>query len=188
VTLQQELAVIFSKTAIAAVKQQIMTLELEIDQIAKSLVIHLENARPNTPKVNTLKTSIRMNKDLIQAKQAELTQTTGGADLLASKNARMIVAEEDYQNREMMVQAAIQRIEAARVAANWQARHLATSVASVRPEDPSYPRKFENTLLSLLIFGGVQLIMSLTTSILHAQVWPHGNFKAICEISPTITL
>ena len=81
-------------------KQQIMTLELEIDQIAKSLVIHLENARPNTPKVNTLKTSIRMNKDLIQAKQAELTQTTGGADLLASKNARMIVAEEDYQKQE----------------------------------------------------------------------------------------
>ena len=64
-TLQQELAVIFSKTAIAAVQQQIMTLELEIDQIAKSLVIHLENARPNTLKVNTLKTSIRMNKDLI---------------------------------------------------------------------------------------------------------------------------
>ena len=94
----------------------------------------------------------------------------------------MIVAEEDYQKREMMVQAAVQRIEAARVAADWQARHLATAVAPVRPEDPSYPRKFENTLLSFLIFGGVQLIMSLTASILHAQVWPHGNFKAICEI------
>ena len=167
-TLQQELAVIFSKTAIAAVKQQIMTLELEIDQIAKSLVIHLENARPNTPKVNTLKTSIRMNKDLIQA-ASQLTQPTGGADLLASKNARMIVAEEDYQNREMMVQAAVNvlRLPAWRGLAS---RHLATSVASVRPEDPSYPRKFENTLLSFLIFGGVYLIMSLTASILREQV------------------
>ena len=40
----------------------------------------------------------------------------------------------------------------------------------VRPEDPSYPRKFENTLLSFLIFGGVYLIMSLTASILREQV------------------
>ena len=58
----------------------------------------------------------------------------------------------------------------------------------VRPEDPSYPRKFENTLLSFLIFGGVYLIMSLTASILREQVWPYGNFKVIFEISPTITL
>lgn len=129
-----------------------------------------ENARPNTPKVNALKTSIRINKDLIEAKQAELTQTTGGSDSLASKNARMVVAEVDYQTREMIVQAAVQSVEAARVAADRQARYLATSVAPVRPEDPSYPRKFENTLLSFLIFGGVYLIMSLTASILREQV------------------
>ena len=51
----------------------------------KSLAILMENAGPNTAKVNALKTSIRINKDLIEAKQAELTQTTGGADSLASK-------------------------------------------------------------------------------------------------------
>ena len=38
---------------------------------------------------------MRSNKDLIEAKQAELTQTTGSADSLANKNARMIVAEAD---------------------------------------------------------------------------------------------
>ena len=170
VTLQQELSVIDSKTAVASIQQQIMSLEQEVDQMEKSLAIHMENARPNTSKVNALKTSIRINKDLIEAKRAELTQTTGGADSMASKNARMIVAEADYQTREMMVQAAVQSVEAARVAADRQARYLATSVAPVRPEDPSYPRKFENTLLSFLIFGGVYLIMSLTASILREQV------------------
>jgi len=147
-----------------------MSLEQEVDQMEKSLVIHMENTRPNTSKVNALKTSIRINKDLIEAKQAELTQTTGGADSMVSENARMIIAEADYQTREMMVQAAVQSVEAARVAANRQARYLATSVAPVKPEDPFYPRKFENTLLSFLIFGGVYLIMSLTASILREQV------------------
>ena len=170
VTLQQELAVIDSKTAVASIQQQIMALEQEVDQMEKTLAIHLENAQPNASRVNALRTSIRINKDLIDAKQAELTQTTGGADSMASKNARMIVAEADYQTREMMVQAAVQSVEAARVAADRQARYLATSVAPVRPQDPSYPRKFENTLLSFLIFGGVYLIMSLTASILREQV------------------
>ena len=170
VTLQQELAVIDSKTAVASIQQQIMALEQEVDQMEKTLAIHLENAQPNASRVNALRTSIRINKDLIDAKQAELTQTTGGADSMASKNALMIVAEADYQTREMMVQAAVQSVEAARVAADRQARYLATSVAPVRPQDPSYPRKFENTLLSFLIFGGVYLIMSLTASILREQV------------------
>ena len=170
VTLQQELAVIDSKSSAVSMQGQILALEQEGDQIEKSLAILMENARPNTAKVNALKTSIRVKKDHIEAKQAELTQTTGGADSLASKNARMMVAVADYQTREMMVQAAVQSVEAARVAADRQARYLATSVAPVRPEDPSYPRKFENTLLSFLIFGGVYLIMSLTASILREQV------------------
>ena len=153
----------------------------------KSLAILMEKARPNTAKVNTLQSSIRINKNLIEAKQAELMQTTDGADSLAIKNARMVVAEADYQTRERMMQAAVQNVEAAR-ATDRQARYLATSVAPVRPEDPSYSRKFENTLLSFRIFVGVYLNMSLTASILREQLWPHGNFKAICQISPTTTL
>lgn len=154
----------------------------------KSLAILMEKAQPNTAKVNTLQSSIRINKNLIEAKQAELMQTTDGADSLAIKNARMVVAEADYQTRERMMQAAVQNVEAARMAADRQARYLATSVAPVRPEDPSYSRKFENTLLSFRIFVRVYLNMSLTASILPEQLWPHGNFKAICQISPTTTL
>ena len=183
-TLQQELAVIDSKIVAASLQRQVLALEQEVDQMKKSLAILMEKAQPNTAKVNTLQSSIRINKNLIEAKQAELMQTTDGADSLAIKNARMVVAEADYQTRERMMQAAVQNVEAA----DRQARYLATSVDPVRPEDPSYSRKFENTLLSFRIFVRVYLNMSLTASILPEQLWPHGNFKAICQISPTTTL
>ena len=74
-----------------------------------------ENAWPNNSKVNAIRTSFRSDKGLIEAKHAELTRTTGSADSLANKNARMIVAEADYQAREMMVQATVQSVEASRV-------------------------------------------------------------------------
>ena len=82
VTLQQELSVIDSKTAVASIQQQIMSLEQEVDQMEKSLAIHMENARPNTSKVNALKTSIRSNKDLIEAKRAVLGREGIDADEL----------------------------------------------------------------------------------------------------------
>jgi len=106
VTLQQELAVIDSKIVAASLQRQVLALEQEVDQMKKSLAILMEKARPNTAKVNTLQSSIRINKNLIEAKQAELMQTTDGADSLAIKNARMVVAEADYQTRERMMQAA----------------------------------------------------------------------------------
>ena len=110
-------------------QRQILALEQEVDQMKKSLAILVEKARPNTATVNALQTSIRINKSLIEAKQAELTQTTAGADSLASENTRMVVVEADYQTRQMMVQAAVQSVEAAHVVADRQAQYLATSVA-----------------------------------------------------------
>ena len=35
-----------------------------------------------------------------------------------------------------------------------------------RPDAPSYPRAFEDTLLAFLIFSGIYLMVSLTASIL----------------------
>ena len=54
VTVQQELAVIDSKSSVAYMQGQILALEQEVDQIEKSLAILMENARPNTAKVNAL--------------------------------------------------------------------------------------------------------------------------------------
>jgi len=64
----------------------------------------------------------------------------------------------------------LERLDQARRDADSQARYLTTSVVPVASEDPSYPRKFENTILAFLIFAGIYLMISLTASILREQV------------------
>ena len=54
--------------------------------------------------------------------------------------------------------------------ASRQVRYLTVAVRPVASEEPSYPRKFENTILAFLIFGGIYLMLSLTASILREQV------------------
>jgi capsular polysaccharide transport system permease protein len=49
-------------------------------------------------------------------------------------------------------------------------RYLSTGVRPVAPDEPTYPRAFENTLLAFLIFSGIYLMLSLTASILREQV------------------
>jgi capsular polysaccharide transport system permease protein len=48
-------------------------------------------------------------------------------------------------------------------------RYLETAVSPVAPDEPTYPRAFENTLLAFLIFGGIYLMLSLTASVLREQ-------------------
>ena len=63
-----------------------------------------------------------------------------------------------------------QQVEQTRMEANRQVRYLTTSVRPVPAEEPSFPRKFENTILAFLIFSGIYLMISLTASILREQV------------------
>ena len=58
------------------------------------------------------------------------------------------------------------RQEAARIEANRQVRYLAVHVAPIPPDEPTYPRVFENTLIAFLIFGAFYLVCSVTVSIL----------------------
>ena len=70
----------------------------------------------------------------------------------------------------MMLQSALQQVEQTRMEANRQVRYLTTSVEPVASQEPSFPRKFENTILAFLIFSGIYLMISLTASILREQV------------------
>ena len=56
------------------------------------------------------------------------------------------------------------------VEANKQVRYLSLGVRPVAPDEPTYPRAFEDTLLAFLIFSGIYLMLSLTASILREQV------------------
>ena len=61
-------------------------------------------------------------------------------------------------------------METARIEANRQVRYLSQSVNPVIPDQPSYPRAFENTILAFLIFSGIYLLVSITAAILREQV------------------
>ena len=89
---------------------------------------------------------------------------------LASKTAQLRMAEVDLETRTMMMQESLQQLEAARIEANRQVRFLSVGVTPVPPDEPTYPRVFENTLIAFLIFGAIYLLISVTASILREQV------------------
>lgn len=80
------------------------------------------------------------------------------------------MAQADVQTRQMLLASSLQAMESSRVEANRQTRYLAISVAPVAPDEASYPRAFENTLVVLLIFTGIYLMISMTVAILREQV------------------
>jgi capsular polysaccharide transport system permease protein len=80
------------------------------------------------------------------------------------------LAETDLATRQLFMQAALQSLETARIEAGKQVRYLALGVRPVAPDRPTYPRKFESTLLAFLVFAGIYLMISLTASILREQV------------------
>ncbi|MCB1311912.1 MAG: capsule biosynthesis protein, partial [Sedimentitalea sp.] len=85
-------------------------------------------------------------------------------------SVRIQMAQADLATRDLMLQSALQQVEQTRMEANRQVRYLTTSVEPVASEAPSFPRKFENTILAFLIFAGIYLMISLTASILREQV------------------
>jgi capsular polysaccharide transport system permease protein len=99
-----------------------------------------------------------------------MTDVSQGENSLAQLSVRIQMAQADLATRDLLLQSALQQMEQTRMEANRQVRYLTTSVNPVPPEEASYPRSFENTILAFLIFGGIYLMISLTASILREQV------------------
>ena len=49
-------------------------------------------------------------------------------------------------------------------------RYLSLSVSPVPPDEATYPRAFENSVVALLVFAGIYLMLSMTTAILREQI------------------
>jgi capsular polysaccharide transport system permease protein len=113
---------------------------------------------------------IQRLENLVARLRGQLTDGTEGASSLARVSGELRMAEVDLQTRTLMMQQALQQLETARIEANRQVRYLSVGVSPVPPDEPTYPRAFENTLLALLIFSGIYLMISLTASILREQV------------------
>ncbi|ASP19251.1 BexC_CtrB_KpsE: polysaccharide export inner-membrane protein, BexC/CtrB/KpsE family [Antarctobacter heliothermus] len=170
VRMQQDGNVIDPEGRIAALRSQINTYELQLQEKQLQLQALLDNNRPNRAKVDGTEGDIRRLETLLTRLNREMTTATTGEDSLAEIAVQIKLAEADLATRDLMLQTALERLEQARRDADSQARYLTTSVEPVASEDPSYPRKFENTILAFLIFGGVYLMISLTASILREQV------------------
>lgn len=170
VRLQQEGAMVDPEARIAALRGQINTREIELQEKQLQLQALLDNARPNRAKVEGTEADIRRIERLLTTLNGQMTNATSGEESLAEKAVQIKLAEADLASADLRLQSALERLEQARRDADSQARYLTTSVEPVASEDPSYPRKFENTILAFLIFGGAYLMVSLTASILREQV------------------
>ncbi len=170
VTLQQKGAILDPEGVILALRGQINNVELQLQEKGLQLAALEDNARPNQAKVAGAKGDIRRLTNLLAVLNARMIDASQGENSLAHLTVRIQMAQADLASRDMILQSALQQVEQTRMEANRQVRYLTVSVDPVVAEQPSYPRKFENTILAFLIFSGIYLMLSLTASILREQV------------------
>ncbi|KIQ70446.1 hypothetical protein [Wenxinia marina] len=168
--IQEEVQQIDPVGETAARTQQISALETERQQLMLSLQERLSVARPQQAQVESLQNQIDSIETLIANLRQQMTEASSGEASLAAKNTELRLAEENYTFQTLLVQQALTQMETARVEANRQVRYLSLGVEPVAPDEATYPRAFENTLLSFLVFAGIYLMLSLTASILREQV------------------
>ncbi|MEP2716828.1 capsule biosynthesis protein [Pseudophaeobacter sp.] len=170
VELQQDGMVLDPEGVILSLRSQINTFEIELQQKELELAALKDNARPNRAKVAGVEADINRLRVVIDRLNDRMTDASEGENSLANHRVQIQMAQADLATRDLMLQSALQQVESTRMEANRQVRYLTTAVAPVASEEPTYPRKFENTILAFLIFSGIYLLCSLTASILREQV------------------
>ncbi|WP_296427734.1 capsule biosynthesis protein [Yoonia sp.] len=150
--------------------QQISKLGSERQRLELILQSRLNVQRPSEVQVQALRDQMANIDALIASMRSDMTSGTGTRTSLAARNTELRAAEENYTFQTVLVQQALTQMEAAQIEANRQVRYLSQSVKPIAPDEATYPRPFENTLLAFLIFSGIYLMISLTSSILREQV------------------
>lgn len=166
----QEGTFIDPEGVIGALRSQITTYEIELQEKQLQLRQLLDNRRPSQARVQGVEGDIRRLEGVLAELQRKMNEASVGESSLAQKTAQIQMAQADLATADMFLQTTVQNLKSTEQEANRQVRYLTTSVAPVASEDPSYPRKFENTVLAFLIFSGIYLMVSLTASILREQV------------------
>ena len=168
--IQQDFQQIDATSETSARLGQITSLETEKQRLELILQSRLNAARPSELQVQSLRDQIENIDGMIAGLRDELTSASTPGTSLAARNTELRTAEENYAFRTALVQQALTQMETARIEANRQVRYLSQSVSPVAPDQSTYPRAFENTILAFLIFAGIYLMLSLTASILREQV------------------
>ncbi|TMV09777.1 capsule biosynthesis protein [Ruegeria sediminis] len=170
VELQLKGAVLDPEGVIASLRGRIDQVEVQLQDKRLQLAALLDNARPNKAKVEGVQGDIERLEAVLEDLNAEMVDASNGENSLARLSVRIQMAQADLVTRDMMLQTALQQMENTRMEANRQVRYLTVSVNPVPSQEPSYPRKFENTILAFLLFAGIYLLISLTASVLREQV------------------
>ncbi len=168
--LQEQLGVLDPKSETASIMSQISTFEGQLAEKQLRLSQLLDNAAPNQARVSGVEGDISRLQTLVAQLRGQLTEERSGETSLARINAQLSMAEVDLQTRTAMMQESLSSLEAARIEANRQVRYLSLGVNPVSPDEPTYPRSFENTLVAFFIFSGIYLMLSLTVAVLREQV------------------
>ncbi|GHA45517.1 capsule polysaccharide transporter [Amylibacter ulvae] len=174
---QAELLAIQEKYKTVSGDLKIQQLTSEISALRSQLIdrrlvlVQLEsNSRPSKPKVDAQRASITELERVIDELNRELTEGQGDVQSIAQVTAELSLAQGRVEMRQTMLATSLQAREVATAEAIRQTRYLTLSVPPVLPDEPSYPKKFENTALSFLVFLGIFLMVSLTGSILREQI------------------
>jgi capsular polysaccharide transport system permease protein len=168
--LQERLGVIDRVSETSALMGQIANYESQIQDKGLQLQQLLDNARPNQARVDGVKGDISRLAILVAKLRSQLTEGGNETASLARISGQLRMAEIDLETRQAMMQQALQQLETARIEANRQVRYLSLGVSPIAPDEATYPRAFENTLVAFLIFSGIYLMASLTASVLREQV------------------
>lgn len=150
-------------TEVAEMERQLRDKRLELGQLQA-------NANPNRSRVAGVQGDIRRIEEMLEQTRSRLTEGNAARGSLASITGQIRIAESDLRTRQELLATAAAQMEVARIEANKQVRYLSISVAPVAPDEATYPKAFQNTIVAFLIFSGVYLMLSLTASILREQV------------------
>ncbi|VDC33380.1 capsule biosynthesis protein [Pseudogemmobacter humi] len=170
IALQEQFKVLSSETELTLLTTQISTLEGQLIQERLALAQIEANATPNTARLEPVKRRVATLEAEIASLRKRLTEGGEGGNSLAQIQGQLLVAQADVETRQMMLAQSLQAMENSRIEANRQTRYLSTSVSPVPPDEPTYPRVFENTLVTMLIMLGIYLMISMTVAILREQV------------------
>ncbi|MEM7642273.1 MAG: capsule biosynthesis protein [Pseudomonadota bacterium] len=170
VDLQEQLGVVSAEAEVSNTMSQIGTIETELRMERLRLEELLANPRPQATRVEVTERRVQQLENEIAVLRNSLTEGATEEASLARVTAELQVAQQDLATRQLLLQQAAQQQEMARIEANRQTRYLSTPVPPIAPDEPAYPRAFENTILAFLIFSGIYLMLSLTSAILREQV------------------
>ena len=170
VDLQEQFKILSSEVEVTLITSQIGQLETQLSQDRLSLAQMESNASPNAARMEPLRRRIGTLESEIATLRSRLTQGVAGGKSLAQVQSELLVAQADVQTRQLLLSQSLQSMETARTDANRQVRYLSVSVSPLPPDEATYPRAFENTMVALLIFAGIYLMISMTAAILREQV------------------